>query len=154
MSSAIAIDPQSSAANPQAASYLCSKCQYLFDHLAEAMQQNLNEDKDDLGDHHGILALEASARMGCILCKRFLDSITAIDLETLHIETRRHPYQQSLQGRISLLRSGWEYKLDLEFRLWEIKLRHCDPSRFNGMSVQLRPISQIKSMFRRSSLTT
>jgi hypothetical protein len=60
--------------------------------------------------------------MGCILCKRFLDSITAIDLETLHIETKRYPYQQSLRGRVSLSRPAWEHDLDLEFRQWEIIL--------------------------------
>jgi hypothetical protein len=79
--SSISIDPQPSVAHAQPASYLSSKCQYLFDHWTEATQQNLNGNQDDICDHHGIFELEASARIGCILCKRSLNLAKAMDLE-------------------------------------------------------------------------
>jgi hypothetical protein len=151
MSSAIAIDPQSSTSNPQAAAYLCSKCQYIFDHWAEAMQHNLSRNQDDFCDHHDIFALETSARMGCILCKRFLDSITAMDLKALNLETQRHPDQRSRVGRIWLSRLQWEHGLGSEFRKWVIYLWHSNACL---MSVHLSPISQIKSMFRSFSLAS
>jgi hypothetical protein len=81
MSSIISIDPQSSVALAQSASYLCSKCQYLFDYWTEATQQNLNGNQGDFCDNNGIFELEASARIGCILCKRSLNLAKAMDLE-------------------------------------------------------------------------